>query len=352
MSSRRTSASSPRRRAARPRSSSPTRAGRSGRGRRVVATVYWRKFPSTLRLGSRMWTSSSLFGCAAMPVRSGPTLPPSPECVWHLAHCFLKTSLPRDGVAALQDDRRQRLDDLLRGRGRAGRRPWRAAPWPARRSTCPGWAASACVWTSDRSDIGTLPASIAVDQRARPVRLAEQRAGRSPAGPPGSSAPSRRPGPSRPRARRSSPTAAIRPLARSGGVFAVTRAITSRAACGVALAEVDELPGGVDAGGLGASSRRRPSRGGPRRSRRRTRPSPLTPQREAQARASGRASRPRASAGAAAIAFSAASSSVGGLVLRPALGQAGDDRLARPAASAASSGARIAPTASTGPPRA
>ena len=42
-----------------------------------------------------------------MPVRSGPTLPPSPRCVWHLAHCFLKTSLPLRGVAPLQDDRRR-----------------------------------------------------------------------------------------------------------------------------------------------------------------------------------------------------------------------------------------------------
>ena len=32
-----------------------------------------------------------------MPERSGPTLPPSPECVWHLRHSFLKISLPFAG---------------------------------------------------------------------------------------------------------------------------------------------------------------------------------------------------------------------------------------------------------------
>ena len=42
----------------------------------VVATVYWTKLPSTLRLGSRMWIKSSSRGTAAMPVRSGPTWPP------------------------------------------------------------------------------------------------------------------------------------------------------------------------------------------------------------------------------------------------------------------------------------
>ena len=69
----------------------------------VVATVYWTKLPSTLRLGSRMWIKSSSRGMAAMPVRSGPTVPPSPPWRWHLAHCCCEDHLALDGVAASSD---------------------------------------------------------------------------------------------------------------------------------------------------------------------------------------------------------------------------------------------------------
>ena len=40
----------------------------------VVATVYWTKLPSTLRLGSRMWIKSSSRGMAAMPGEVGADL--------------------------------------------------------------------------------------------------------------------------------------------------------------------------------------------------------------------------------------------------------------------------------------
>ncbi len=60
-----------------------------------------------------MWTSSSSLGCAAVPVRSGPTFPPSPEWVWHFAHCCVKTALPCAGIAPFQNDRGQGVDDLL-----------------------------------------------------------------------------------------------------------------------------------------------------------------------------------------------------------------------------------------------
>ena len=60
----------------------------------LVTTRYRRKFPSTLRLGSRRSMIRWSLGWTAMPVRSGPTWAPSPVCVWHLEHWFLNTSLP------------------------------------------------------------------------------------------------------------------------------------------------------------------------------------------------------------------------------------------------------------------
>ena len=199
----------------------------------MVATVYWRKFPSTDRLGSRMWTISSLLGCAAMPVRSGPTLPPSPECVWHLAHSFLKTSLPREASPPFRTIGESAW--MTFSRSGSGRPPPLASSALARSAIAlSGWAASACDCESVRSDIGTLPASIpptsAFVQSVLPSSartLAFRAAGVI--GPIASTSAVPTSGASLVAA------AAIRPLARSGGVFAVTRAITSRAACGSAL---------------------------------------------------------------------------------------------------------------------
>ena len=52
-------------------------------------------------------------GWTAMPVRSGPISSPSPLCVWHLAHWFLKTSLAVGRVALLLGERQQLVDHLL-----------------------------------------------------------------------------------------------------------------------------------------------------------------------------------------------------------------------------------------------
>ena len=140
----------------------------------VVATVYWRKFPSTDRLGSRMWTISSLFGCAAMPVRSGPTLPPSPECVWHLAHSFLKTSLPREASPPFRT-----IGDsawMTFSRSGSGRPPPLASRALARSAIdLSGWAARACVCVERQERHRHLARLDPADQRARPVRPAEQR---------------------------------------------------------------------------------------------------------------------------------------------------------------------------------
>ena len=44
----------------------------------LVETTYCRKLPSTSLFGSMMWMSNSFFGCAAIPVMSGPIFTPSP----------------------------------------------------------------------------------------------------------------------------------------------------------------------------------------------------------------------------------------------------------------------------------
>ena len=105
----------------RPSSSRP-RAGRSSDRPALVVTLYWRKLPSTLRLGSRMSMSRWSFGWTAMPVRSGPILPPSPQCVWHLAQCFVNDLLAGRGVAGLLGQRHELVARPSAGRGWAGRR--------------------------------------------------------------------------------------------------------------------------------------------------------------------------------------------------------------------------------------
>ena len=277
----------------------------------VVETVYWRKFPSTDRLGSRMWTSSSLFGCAAMPVRSGPTLPPSPECVWHLAHSFLKTSLPRAASPPFRTIGDSASITFWRsGSGRPP--PWRAGPWPARRSCCRGGRPGPA---SGRARGGTAPPSPSRSRSSSALVqsvFAEQRQDARPAGRRGHR-------PERVDQRR----ADLGRLAPGHGADQAAREVGRRprrdqgeeVARGlrVGLAEVDQLPGGVDAGGLGL--RRVGGRGEevPRRSRRRTASSPLTPQREARPSIWPRASG-ESFGRSAAMAFSASASSFGGLV--------------------------------------
>ena len=260
----------------------------------VVETVYWRKFPSTDRLGSRMWTISSLLGCAAMPVRSGPTLPPSPECVWHFAHSFLKISLPREASPPFRTIGASAW--MTFSRSGSGSPPPLASRALARSAiVLSGWAARACDWSSERRDIGTLPASIPLDQRVRPVGLAEQRQDARLAGRRGHR-------PHRVHQRRAD---LGRVAPRHGGDQAarevgrgLRRDEGDHVARGlrVGLAEVDQLPGGVDAGRLGLRSRRRPRRGSPWRAGRRTRPAPSRPSAR-RGRASGRGRRSRASAG-------------------------------------------------------
>ena len=99
-----------------------------------------------------------------MPVRSGPILPPSPECMWHLEQCFLKTPCParrrRSSSSAAAAHRRPSA-----GRRWAGRRRARGSPWPARRSAGRGGRPEPA---SDRATVrraGTLPLSSASSRR-------------------------------------------------------------------------------------------------------------------------------------------------------------------------------------------
>ena len=96
-------------------------------------------------------------------------------------------------------------------------------PWPDRRSTCPG-APPGPATGREREQRHRHLARLDRRRRASRVQsaLAEQARARRPAARRASSAPSRRRGPLPPRARRCVETASIRPLATSGGVFAVT----------------------------------------------------------------------------------------------------------------------------------
>ena len=283
-----------------------------------------------------------------MPVRSGPTLPPSPEWVWHLAHCCLKTTLPRGGVAALQDDRGQGRRSPSGGRGRAGRRPWRAGPWPGRRWPCRGWAARACFWSSESSDDRHL-ARLDRRRASEPVQsvlpssagaTAWRAAGRH-------RPPSRRRGPSRPRASRSGRRRRSARWPASGGVLGVTQGEQVAGGLRVALAEVDRAAARRRCARLAAWRRRPRRRAGPRRAARREPPAPFSPSAQASPRA-GRASRSRASA-AGGDRLLGRVVELGRLVLRPALAKAGDDRLARPRVGLGEP-ARSSPSVSIGPP--
>ena len=278
----------------------------------VVETVYWRKFPSTDRLGSRMWTSSSLFGCAAMPVRSGPTLPPSPECVWHLAHSFLKTSLPREASPPFRTTGDRAW--MTFSRSGSGRPPPLASRALARSAMdLSGCAARACDCESVSSDIGTLPASIA--PTSEPVQSVLPSSARTHGLPRGRRHRPHRVDEGRPDlgrvALRDGGDQPARHLGRR-----LRRDQRDQVASGlrVALAEVDELPRGVDAGGIAL---RGVGRGGEEvlgELRRRSPSSPFTPQREASPSIWPRES-VESFGSSAAIAFSASASSSGALSL-------------------------------------
>ena len=190
-----------------------------------------------------------------------------------------------------------------------------------------GWAARACDCESERSDIGTLPASIpptsAPVQSVLPssARMLAWRA----AGVIGPIASTRAVPTSGESLRRHGGDQAARELGRG-----LRRDEGDHVASGlrVGLAEVDELPGGVDAGGLGASSS---SEAAARRSFASCGDERVEPLRRPSARR-GPSIWPRESVESfgrsAAIAFSAVGVELGRLVPRPALREAGDDGVA------------------------
>ena len=293
-------------------------------------------------------------GWTAMPVRSGPTLPPSPECVWHLAQCLVKTTLPAIGVAGLLRQRQQLVDDLLPvGVGQAAAaREQRLGP------------------RGDRAGRGGRPGPASGRASARraapcPSRAASSRA-RVPSGRPSSSRSAaaradggqrrqllrRRPGRRRPP--RCAPTASSRPAASSGDVRGVTsvqqlldaacsssgrNSISCRAAATRAVvarlvvarrwpgSAVDRL-GGVLLEALAAPGAWPAGRRLPVRARRQPRRAART------------------------IAFSCPSVKRRRLALRPALGQAGDDGLGDRRRRVGQTRRATTPTVSAGPPRA
>ena len=96
----------------------------------VVATVYWTKLPSTLRLGSRMWIKSSLRGNGRHAGQVGADLAAVAAVAVALGALLLEDHLAARGVAPFLEQRREPVDAPSGGRGRAGRRPARAAAWP------------------------------------------------------------------------------------------------------------------------------------------------------------------------------------------------------------------------------
>ena len=125
---------------------------------RIVATVYTRKLPSTLRLGSRILSSSSSLGCTAMPVRSGPMRVPSPPCTWHLAHCLMNTALPRAASPGLLVSG-SNSSSTCRRSALGSRRP---GPASSRRGAshcgCRDVRPALAVRSSDRSPSSAVPA--------------------------------------------------------------------------------------------------------------------------------------------------------------------------------------------------
>ena len=102
-----------------------------------------------------------------MPERSGPTLPPSPPCMWHLAHCCLKTCLPLAASPACEDHAAPARRLPSAGR-RSGRPPPLARSTFARAGDRPvrGEAASACFWSSEQLASSRLALLEAVDEAA------------------------------------------------------------------------------------------------------------------------------------------------------------------------------------------
>ena len=136
--------------------------------------------------------------------------------MWHLAHCFLKTSLPAAGVARLLRSAAAARRAPSAGRRWAGRRRVASSGW-ARSAICrSGWAARACFWSSDRSASCSLPLLDRVEQRRGPVGAAEQHAQ---GGRPDGGRQLRQPIGQRPRRRRATrcwPSASTRPRGQLG----------------------------------------------------------------------------------------------------------------------------------------
>ena len=115
--------------------------------------------------------SSSCAGCTAMPVSSGPTFPPSPECIWHLPHCSLKTSLPR--TASPPALTTGSISSITFCRSAFGRPPPAARIFFARsRMARSGWSVSFARSTIGRSPRLTVPFSRRSTSLAAQSRLA------------------------------------------------------------------------------------------------------------------------------------------------------------------------------------
>ena len=289
----------------------------------VVATVYWTKLPSTLRLGSRMWIKSSLAGMAAMPERSGPTWPPSLPWRWHLAHCCWKTSLPAAASPPSEHRRRELVDHFLAVRVGQAAAAGAAASWRGRRSSVRDGRPGLASGRGPARETGACPVSSALDQGRGPVGAAEQRLqdrraarGRQRRQPLDQRV-------ARPGLPCCAATASIRPAASSGERPGRDQVEQRRAAVSSSAAQLDELPAASmratsdsdlslgrlassDRGDLGAHARRGP--GCPRRPTRRT-SCPRAPARAARSASCLSAS-------------SAASIELGRPVLGPAAGQA------------------------------
>ncbi len=218
----------------------------------VVATVYWTKLPSTLRLGSRMWIKSSLRGQGGHAGEVGADLAPFAAVPVALGALLLEDELAVGGVAPFLDQRARAGRSPAGDRDRGGPPPCASSRRARAAISRLGWVAQGLFLVERQLGEPGLVLFEGVHQGAGSSRRGRARPGQDA----GSHAPERA------WARLSTRVVAHlgrlaagdgldQPAASSGEV----RGMINASSCGAVLvvrgAELDELPGGIDPPRLG-----------------------------------------------------------------------------------------------------